>query len=298
MCPFHIFLAILVTLLWGFNFVIIKLGLQDLPPFLFVALRYCVAVLPVFFVKKPKTPFWVIFSIGFTLGILKFSFMFLGMHLGVGAGIASLLLQSHVIITVLMSSVVFKTKITVKMIVGILISFAGIAIIGVDMHQNANTVGVLLLLLSALAWSISNICTKFAIASEAFSVVVWTCTIVPIPMFVLSYIFEGPDIIWQTLSGLTVGTILCVLYTAAISTWIGASLWAYLLCQYPASTIAPYSLLIPVFGMFSGWLCLGETLSIVTGGASLLILLGLFINQWSPYRKASNHPLTTHKESA
>lgn len=277
----HILTAIFVACIWGFNFVTVKTGLGEMPPFLFVAVRYFCACFPlILFIKKPPVSNWIILGIGSTLGIAKFALMFLGIYLGVSAGIASLLLQTQAFFTIIFSILIFKSRITFQQILGMVIAFSGIFLIGVESHGTASLAGFFLLIISAFFWAISNIITKQAGTIDMFPLVIWTSLIPPLPMLGLSFTFEGTDVLAQTWAHLTWGGIISALYTAWVATWLGATLWSKLLSWYSPAVVAPYSLLIPVFAIVFCWIFLGESMSLLAIFASSLILLGLLINQW------------------
>ena len=277
----HILTAVFVACIWGFNFVMVKTGLGEMPPFLFVGIRYFCACFPIiFFIKKPPISNWMILGIGFTLGIAKFSLMFLGIHLGVSAGIASLLMQTQAFFTIILSILIFKSHVTFKQILGMVIAFTGIFLIGVESHGTASLVGFFLLIVAAFFWAVSNIMTKQAGNIDMFPLVIWTSLIPPLPMLGLSLTFEGTDVLTETWAHFTWYGALCALYTAWIATWLGATLWSKLLSKYSPAVVAPYSLLIPVFAIIFSWLCLGESMSLLAILASSLIFLGLIINQW------------------
>ena len=108
-----VLLALLVVLIWGVNFPVIKFGLEELPPLLFSSLWFLIVAIPiVFFIPFPKTSIWNVLGVGLFLGILKFSFLFIAMRADASAGISSLLLQAQVIFTILLSLILFKEKIT------------------------------------------------------------------------------------------------------------------------------------------------------------------------------------------
>ena len=277
----HILTAVFVAFVWGFNFVMVKTGLSEMPPFLFVGIRYFCACFPiVFFIKKPPISNWIIIGIGFTLGIAKFSLMFWGIHLGVSAGIASLLMQTQAFFTIILSILIFKSRVTFRQVIGMTIAFVGIFLIGIESHGTASLLGFVLLILSSLFWAISNIITKKAGNIDMFPLVIWTSLIPPLPMLGFSLTFEGWNVLAETWSHFTWAGAFCALYTAWIATWLGATLWSKLLSLYSPTIVAPYSLLIPVFGILSSCIFLGESMSLMVILASGLIFLGLVINQW------------------
>ncbi len=277
----HIFIALFVALIWGFNFVMVKSGLEEMPPFLYVCIRYVLAVFPlIFFIKRPNAPTWVILGIGFSLGVVKFSLMFLGIYLGVSAGIASLVMQTQAFFTLLLSFLFFKTHVTMQQITGMFIAFLGIFFIGLEMHGSASLSGFLLLIVAAFAWAISNVLTKKAQNADMFSLIVWTSLIPPLPMLGLSWTFEGTNVLAETWAYLTWNGIFCAFYVAWVATLVGATLWAKLICIYSPSQVAPFSLLVPVFAIASASIFLGETMSILAIFSSGLVFAGLVINQW------------------
>jgi len=281
----HILLAILVAALWGFNFIAVKTGLSEMPPFLYCAARFVVACLPLlWFVKKPEVSWSIIVGIGVSQGVAKFGFMFLGLHLGMSAGLASLVLQSQAFFTIILSVLLLADTIRLNQMVGMFIAFCGITLIGITLHEGSTLIGFLLLLAAAVSWAYCNILFKLAGNVNMFSLVVWSSLIPPIPMFLLSFIFEGSDALPQMLSQMTSLGWSCLLFTACGSTWLGSSLWGILLRNYSPSLVVPYALLIPIFGISFGHILLGEQFTPITYGACGLVFFGLVVNQWAPQK--------------
>lgn len=277
----HILCAVFVAAIWGFNFIAVKTGLSEMPPFLYCAARFVVACLPLlWFVKKPEAPWAIIIGIGVSQGVAKFGFMFLGLHLGMSAGLASLVLQSQAFFTIALAVLLLSDKIHSNQIVGMFIAFCGIALIGVTLHEGSTLIGFLLILAAALSWAYCNILVKLAGNVNMFSLVVWSSLIPPIPMYMLSLIFEGPSALPQMLSQMTSLGWACLLFTACGSTWLGSTVWGILLRTYDASLVVPYSLLIPIFGISFGHILLGEHFTPITYGACGLVFFGLVVNQW------------------
>jgi O-acetylserine/cysteine efflux transporter len=291
MKPKHILFALLVAVIWGFNFVTIKTALNEVPPLLLATIRFVLASFPlVFFIKKPTTSWAMIFGIGISLGVLKFSLLFCGIHIGVTPGIASLALQMNVLFTVVLSTLLLKTDLNFNQILGMLISFGGIFIIGTDIQESATFIGFIMIVTAAFSWAVSNILFKKTGPVDMFALVVWTSLIPPIPLFILSYIFEGPTVILSSLQNISWIGCLCILFITGVATLVGSTLWGKLLQSYDASIVAPFSLLIPIFGISSSWLVLGEQLTSTTAIASIVVLIGLVINQWQPKSSKINKP--------
>ena len=276
----HIAMAILVAAVWGFNFIAVKSGLNEMPPYLYGAGRFAIAALPALFVAKPRTSWAMIIGIGLTLGVFKFTLMFMGIHYGMSAGLASLVLQSQAFFTLLFSYLIFKSQIRPNQIIGMTIAAVGMNLIAVDTQDQSSTLGFILILSAAVAWGIANILYRMVGDVDMFALTAWSSVIPPIPMFMVSVYSEGWDVVITSIQTMTSMGWLCLAYTACVSSWIGATLWAVLIKSYPPHKVAPFSLLVPVFGITFASLILGERFTQMNMIASGLIFAGLIINQW------------------
>ncbi len=276
----HIAMAILVAAVWGFNFIAVKSGLNEMPPYLYGAGRFAIAALPALFVAKPRTSWAMIIGIGLTLGVFKFTLMFMGIHYGMSAGLASLVLQSQAFFTLLFSYLIFKSQIRPNQIIGMTIAAVGMILIAVDTQDQSSTLGFILILSAAVAWGIANILYRMVGDVDMFALTAWSSVIPPIPMFMVSVYSEGWDVVITSIQTMTSMGWLCLAYTACVSSWIGATLWAVLIKSYPPHKVAPFSLLVPVFGITFASLILGERFTQMNMIASGLIFAGLIINQW------------------
>lgn len=277
----HIMLAILVTAIWGFNFVIIKVGLDNFPPFLFSALRFALTAFPIILILGPRDAPWrSIIIVGVVLGIIKFSLLFIGMDIGVSAGIASVVLQCQAFFTVVFAALLLDEYPTPKEWAGIATAFFGIAIIATTMQGTSILFGLGLVVLSGATWAASNILMKQAGQVNMLRFIAYVSLIPPIPLLVMSYYFEGPDTMINALSNLTTGGVTAVLYIAFASTIFGFGVWGYLLRQYPAAKVAPFTLLVPIFGLSSSTIFLGEEFGLTRLLGSICVWLGLAIIFW------------------
>jgi O-acetylserine/cysteine efflux transporter len=279
MRPLDLLTAVFVAFIWGLNFVVIKLGLQELPPLPFSALRFAVAALPwVFLVGRPQAPWTIILAIGLFLGLFKFSALFIGMDLGMPAGLASLTLQAQAFFTVLFAALWLKERPTRRQLAGMAIAFAGLALIALDFGTAPQgMIGLALVVLAAAFWGIANLFMKEARGANALNLIVWVSLIPPLPLLLISLALDGPSAVAAALLGLDRTGIGAVLYIGLGATIVGFGLWGRLLRRYPAAVVAPFSLLVPVFGMSAGALLLGEPLSPIRLIAAALILAGLAV---------------------
>ncbi len=274
----HVLLALLVTLIWGVNFVIIKVGLHDFPPLLFCALRFALAALPLVFLRGPlPAPFWRIVQIGVLLGVVKFGLLFVGMHLGMPAGLSSLVLQSQVFFTVLIAATFLGERPSARALAGLALAAGGLLLIGLERPLGDSLLAFALVMAAALAWAFSNIATKRSGASDMLRLISWVSLIPPLPLLVLSWIFEGPQAISTALTGISREGMGALLYIAFLATTVGFGLWSFLLRRYPASQVTPFALAVPVSGLLSGWLLLGERLTAQDWLACALVFVGLAV---------------------
>ena len=282
MSPRDLILALGVVVIWGLNFVAIKWGVDEVPPFMLTALRYLGCALPaVFFIRRPKVSWRLLVLYGFTVGVLQFSFLFTAMRLGMPAGLASLVMQMQVFFTMALAVLFLGERPGLFQLGGALVALAGLATIGAEHLGGAVLVPLVMTLMAALFWALSNIVTKRAGQVDMLGFVVWGSLVPPIPMLILSLIFEGPGA-YGALLAMTPRGIFSVLFIAYGSTLFGYGLWAVLLGRYPASVVAPFSLLVPVVGFAAAMLILGEAVTLPEVLGSLLIFVGLVLNVLGP----------------
>ncbi|WP_321346799.1 EamA family transporter [Halopseudomonas oceani] len=271
--------ALLVILIWGLNFVVIKLGLDELPPMLLGAMRFALAAIPaVFFVRRPQIPLRWLVAYGMTISFGQFAFLFSAMANGMPAGLASLVLQSQAFFTLLLAARLLSEKVRAHNLAGLLTAAAGLLLIGLRSGSSMTAIGLVLTLCAALMWACGNIITKRVGQIDLTSLVVWGSLIPPLPFLAMSLWLEGPQQIGQALSQISSTAIFALFYLAFGATLIGYGLWSRLLSRYPAGQIAPFSMLVPVIGLSSANILLGETLDEMQLLGALLILLGLTIN--------------------
>lgn len=283
MTPRDIMLAVIVAALWGFAFVPIRLGVQEMPPLALTAWRFALSALPlVFFLKPPKVPVWLVVAFGITLGVIKFGLLFVGMKLGMPAGLSSLIMQMQVFFTILLAALVLKEVPTRLQMLATGVAISGVAVIAFSNARGAPLGPFLMVLLASFIWGIANMLAKRAAGADMLSFVAWSSLASPLPLLALSAWLDGPAV---TLAALThpgwlpIGSALFLGYGATIFCF---SIWASLLNRYPAPVVTPFALLVPVFGFLSGWLFLNEPMPAPVMIGSALVLLGLALNIFGP----------------
>jgi O-acetylserine/cysteine efflux transporter len=280
MTPRHTLMALLVVVLWGLNFLVIDFGLEGVPPLLFLAMRFTVVVIPaIFFFKPPAIGWRNILLIGGFLSLAQFALLYIALTLGMPPGLASLLHQSQVVLTVIVSVIVLRERPTRRQLIGIVIGMAGLAVVVIGHGQAAPWLPVVVLLLASLSWAIGNVLSRRAKAASSVSLVIWSGLVVPIPAFALSLVFDSPPVVFEALTHLSWTAILSTVYTAVLSSLVGYGIWNHLLARYPTSAVVPFSLLIPIIGILAAWVIVDEqpTVSELVGGAVMLIGLAIAV---------------------
>ncbi|MFF3607389.1 EamA family transporter [Streptomyces sp. NPDC002463] len=281
MRPAHIALAALVAAVWGVNFVVIEIGLDHFPPLLFSALRFLVAALPaVFLVGRPKVAWKWIVGVGLVLGVAKFGLLFTGMDLGAPAGLSSLVLQVQAVFTALFAFAALGERPGRVKLAGMAVALAGIGVAAVDEGGSGPLAGFALVIAAAACWGVSNVLTRKAAPPDALNFMVWVSTVPVLPLLALSLLLEGPERDLAALRGLDWTGVGVIVYVAWITTVFGFGAWGRLLRRYPASSVAPFSLLVPVFGMSSAALFLGESVSPLRWCAAALLVGGVALTSF------------------
>ena len=276
-------LALLVVAIWGVNFVFIRWGVEAVPPLFLTGLRYlCAAVPAVFFIKRPKVGLAILISYGLAIGFAQFGLLFTAIKLGMPAGLASLVIQVQAFFTIALALVFLGEKLNRYQALGAIIAIVGIAAIASERFEVTALVPLLMVILGAFFWGVANIASKKAGQIDMLSFVVWGSLVPILPLFALSLVVEGPTAIIASMTGIGVRTILVIAFNGYAATILGFGLWSYLLARYPASLIAPFSLLVPVAGIASTIVLLGETVSTMEILGSLLVFIGLLLNVFGP----------------
>ena len=277
------FLALLIIFAWGFNFIVMRWGLDELTPMMLGGLRFLLlGMIGCFFFSRPNTP--LIWCIGYALSLNfgQFAFLFSAMSFGMPAGLASLVLQSQAIFTLLFAVLLLKETIRPYQVLAIGIAIGGLAVIGLDNEDTTmSALGFGLTLAAGSSWALGNIFTKI-INRKGYdtnlNMIVWSSWIPPIPFFICAYFIDGPDVMWSNIVGLNFKSISSLAYLSIFATLVGYGLWSHLLSRYPAATVAPLTLGVPVVGLTSAEIFLSESVSSMQWGGILIVLLGLMLN--------------------
>lgn len=279
----HLALILLLMIIWGFNFVVIDLGLKEVSPLLLVCTRFFLTSIPaVFFIKPPATSLKKMVLYGLMMLGLPFTLLFVGMDVGMTAGLASLLFQLQVFFTVLFAMTIFKEKLRLWQVVGATIAFLGIILVATNLKGSASLLGFFLVIASAAAWGGGNIVSKSIGRVNMVSLVTWGSLFAWPPLLLLTLIVDGPDKMLYTFEHLTWISGGAILYITYLSTLLGFVIWSWLVHHHPLATIAPFTLLVPVIGLLSSAWVLCEPLESWKLLAAFLVIAGLCINVFGP----------------
>lgn len=251
--------ALLCVLLWGLNFVLIDEGLRTFPPILFVTLRFLFTAFPaILFVPRPQVGWRVVAAVGVLVGVLQFGLLFVAMGRGLPAGLASIVLQCQAIFTTVFASLTLRERPSRARLVALTIAAAGLVMIALGRGASVPLDALLLGVAAGAAWGAGNVVTRSARAARPFSLLVYSAAVATVPLGAISLAVEGWAADAAALKAMTWTAFLSLLYVVLASTLIGFGLWYRLLSRHESSLVAPFTLLVPVVGLSTAWLCLGE----------------------------------------
>jgi len=272
----HAVLALVVAVCWAVNFVVIDIGLESFPPLLFAALRFGLIAFPaIFFVPRPDVRWSAIVGVGLFICVGQFGVLFVAMHMGLPAGLASVIAPLQPVFTIPLAAVALGERPSLRQVAGVSLAVAGIGAIAAGRAQGVPLLAVALGIASAASWGCGNVVTRAAGTTRPFALLVWSSVVGPVPLVALSLIFEGTARWQHAASSVGASGIAALAYVVIVSTFFGYGTWYRLISRYPASTVAPFTLIVPVVGIFTAWLVRGEhpTWGEVLG--SLIVLVGL-----------------------
>lgn len=284
----HFLLALVVVAIWGTNFVVIKLALEHFPPLLFASLRFGLAFIPAaFFLPRPAVSWRNLSLYAVLIGVCQFGILYLAMRSEISPGLASLVMQTQVFFTIGIAIWLTHERIRGFQWLALLLATGGIAVIALHTDGTTTLTGLLMVLLAAMAWAGGNITSMRAGSVNMLAYVVWSSAISAPILLLLSLFFEGWDAIHLSVRQASPAIWLAVAWQAWGNTLFGFAVWAWLLGRYPAATISPMALLVPVFGMLASAMLLGEALPAWKLTAGALVLGGLALNLLWPLLRSA-----------
>ena len=280
MPPRDIALVMVVILAWGSNFTGMKLALEEVPPLLFVALRFAILIPLIALFPRPAS--WrAIIAIGALINLGQFAFLFSGLSAGTSAGLASLIIQSQAPMTIVMAWAFFGERVTLVQGLGVGLAVLGLAGFGLASGGNITGLGLVLILCGALCWAVGNLVLRRLPGVDMLALFLWACLVPPLPMLGLSLLVET-DAPLATLAAISLKGWLAVLYVALASTLVGYSIWGTLMSRHRAAQVTPFALMIPIVGMGTAAIVLGERITGPEALAAMVVLAGLVLAVLGP----------------
>lgn len=275
----HFLLALAVVSVWGTNFVVIKLALGHLPPLVFAALRFTLALLPAMFILPRPAVRWQNLALyGLLIGVGQFGLLYVAMNGHISPGIASLVIQIQVFFTIGLSMRLTGERVRPYQWFALLLAASGIATILMHTDGTTTPLGLGMVLLAAMAWAGGNMAAKRGAPANMLAYVVWSSAFAIPPLFALAIVFDGWDAVVSGVLGSGPSAWAAVAWQAWGNTLFGYAAWGWLLARNPAATITPMALLIPLFGMGASALWLAEPLPVWKLMAAALVMAGLALN--------------------
>ena len=281
MTPRDFAAAVGAALIWGATFPVSAIALEATPPIYFAVLRFVCAAAFVLVIPRPPVPWPTLILLGLLLGAGQYGFLFVSMTRGVPAGLASLLVHTQAFFTILIAMAVFKERLVRRQSAALVLAFAGLALLAADRAQDGALIGLVFIIAAALSGAAGNNLLKSLGPVDMLGVAVWMSLAVPLPLMALSLLFEVDGSVADLLAtGMSWTVAAAVAYSAVLATVLVFAIWGRLLVTYSAATVAPFFLLVPVFGIGLSALVLGERLSALQIGGGALIFIGLALALW------------------
>ncbi len=296
----HFLLAVMVMVVWGSNFVVAKYALGQLPPLFFATLRFALALFPALLLLRPPATDWRNVALyGLLIGVGQFGVLYIALRSEISPGLASLVVQTQVFFTIGLAMLIKRERLHGYQAIALLLSATGIGIILAHTDGTTTALGLALILFAAVCWAAGNITASLAGPVNTLAYVVWSSAFAVPPLAVLSLFFEGSDAIVAGARSADALTWLAVGWQAWGNSLLGYGVWAWLLARHPAATIAPLAMLVPVVGIASSALFLGEALPPWKLGAAGLVLAGLAVNQlWPRWRPVISRPTVARPDDS
>lgn len=275
-------LALLVVLIWGLNFVVIHVGLPGMPPLLFAALRFAAICVVLPFVPRPNVRWRDLAAVGLLMSAGQFGFLYSALAAGMGAGLASLVLQAQALFTVAVAAVVLRERPRPVQLAGLAVAVAGLVVVALGRSDAAPVAAIGLCLAAAACWGAGNVAARRCAGASGLGLTVWGSVFVPVPLLALSLVVDGPTAIVGALAHIGWPAVLSTAYTVVLASLVGYSVWNGLLGRYPAGMVAPFTLLVPVVGLLAGAVFLGEQVGAAVLIGGVLLLFGVAVVALGP----------------
>lgn len=278
--------ALLVILIWGLNFVVIKLGLAAFTPLQLGAGRFAIAAIPLLlWVARPQIPVRVLFTYAMLQGFGQFLLLFLSLSVGMSAALGSVIAQVQPFLTAIFARVLLGESLGRTLRIGFVLAALGLACFMVQAAlvtdaTEVTVAGIVLSVGAAACWAGSNIVVRRIAAAgwpcDSLALVVWSSAITAPCFALLSLVVDEParQAVWLEASAENWAALL---YLGWGSTLVAYGLWTLLLKRHAASRVGPFSMGVPAIGVLAGVLVLGEQVSPLQWVGTGLVVAALMV---------------------
>ena len=280
----HIFLALSVPILWGIGFTITKAGMDQFPPMLINGLRWTITgLILVWWFPIPRKYLKKIFIVSVIGCTIQYSLTYSGLNI-IDASSAILFVQFEVPFGLLVAYFYLKEKPKLKNLLGIFVAFIGLIILSGAPSLEGKYIGVLLLLTGTFTWALGQVIAKEV--SEKVNGIILTAWIGILagPQLILGSEFIEGNVINNLLEADYKAWII-VLYLAVLMNCVGYSAWYHVLGYYEVNKIMPIMLLLPVTGVISAIILLGDRPDINTYIGGAIIIIGVSVILFGKIKK-------------
>lgn len=285
----HILFAILISLIWGVNFVVMKIGLAHLTPFLFVSLRFAIVLLFLLpWLRIKKGHMWLLFWIGICLGGLHFAFIILGLQLAENLTSIIIIIQLYVPLTLILAHFFLKERLSYWRAGGILVAFMGVLIISFDPAIVNERIAIIIIFMATLLYSIGAVLMRKLKKVEVFTTQVWSAAFGFPILFCLTFYLETGQIAqimnmnWEGWGA--------IFYMSFLSSIVGYGGMNFLLRHHPVTVISPIFLSSPVFAALAAVVVFDERLTsrfLIGAGLTLSGIAVIHMRDWMNKRRVT-----------
>lgn len=278
--------GLLVPIIWGLNFVVIRVGLDSIPPMLLAAMRFgLVGAIGIWIVPKPDVPWSALVRVGMAIGVGQFGVLFVAIDQGMPAGLAGVVIQIQVVFTIVLAWTLLRERPARLQLVGISIALVGLVALAVDVQQRLVLLGFAMTVAAGLSWSLGNLQLRQLGKASGLGIVVWSSLIPPVPLLAVSLLLDGPDKLIDAIGDFTAIGLASVLYQSLLATLVAFGIWVTLLGKHAAASVTPFALLVPAVSLVSNAAILNEPLSALAILGTTLVTAGLAV----PYLPLDRH---------
>jgi len=285
MSPIQIASAVLVALLWGVQFVVIKVGLAAFPPLFFVGLRFAaVAAILLPFVGRPtRRELGPMIAISVFFGGLNFALFFVGLGQGL-ASVSAVANQLSTPFTVLLAWPFLGERPSMRVIIGVALAFGGVALTVAEPDASVKIVPTLLVIAAGFALAVGSVLTKRYGPFEPIKLMAWMSLFTVPQVMLTSVAIEHGQLASLHEAGQTAW--LAFAYTVLFGAVAGWGLWFWLIARCSMTRVAPFALLQTVFAVIAGAVFLHEPLTATLVVGAVICIAGVAITQSGSFARS------------